>query len=97
MYLTSILIAKDFWNNLSTEDQEAVQAAALHSSRLERQWSVDDSDKLAADETAQRELGMVYREFDESERAKLKSSTEKIYDKYKDFFTTDLVDGIIKS
>jgi TRAP-type C4-dicarboxylate transport system substrate-binding protein len=31
MFLTSIIISTDFWNSLSKEDQEAIQASALHS------------------------------------------------------------------
>ena len=96
MYLTSIIIAKEFWNSLTAEEQEAVQAAAMHSSRLERQWTVEDSDKVNGSKEEQDKLGIVYNEFSAEECAKLKASVQPVYDKYRQFFTPDLIDGIIK-
>ena len=96
MYLTSILIAKDFWNSLSTEDQEAIKGAAMHSSKLERQWTVEDSTKIAENADEQAKLGVTYSELDESERAKLKEAVQPLYNKYRKIFSVDLVDGIIK-
>jgi len=96
MYLTSILIAKDFWNSLSVEDQDAIKSAAMHSATLERQWTVDDSNKIATSADEQNKLGISYSEFDEAERAKLKELVQPVYDKYRQFFTANLLDGIIK-
>lgn len=96
MYLTSIVIAKDFWNSLSQEDREAVQAAALHSSRLERAWSVKDAEEIGASKELQDNMGIIYSEFDEAERAKLKAAVQPMYNKYRQFFSANLVDGIIK-
>ena len=97
MYLTSILIAKEFWNNLDAEDQALLQKAALHSSRLERQWSVDEAEETAASKEIQDRIGMIFHNFDEAERAKLAEKVQPLYTKYRDFFTADLIDGIIKS
>jgi len=96
MYLTSILIAKEFWASLSTEDQEAIKAAAMHSSKLERQWTVDDSAKIANSAEEQAKMGISYTEFADSERAKLKELVQPMYNKYRQIFGVDLVDGIIK-
>jgi TRAP-type C4-dicarboxylate transport system substrate-binding protein len=96
MYLTSILIAKDFWNSLSTEDQEAIKAAAMESSRLERTWTVEDSAKIANSTEEQAKLGISYSEFADTERSKLKESVQPLYNKYRQIFGVDLVDGIIK-
>ena len=97
MYLTSILIAKDFWNSLSTEEQGYIETAALASSRLERAWSVADAEKIATSQEEQDKLGISYSEFSETERDKLKETVEPIYTKYRQFFTPDLVDGIIRA
>jgi len=97
MYLTSIIIAKEFWNDLSAEDQEFIQQAALHSSRLERQWSVADANKISDSKEEQDKLGVTYNNFSKEETAKLKQATAHLYEKYSQFFTPDLVDGIIKS
>jgi TRAP-type C4-dicarboxylate transport system substrate-binding protein len=96
MYLTSILIAKDFWNSLDTEDQEAIKAAAMHSSKLERQWTVDDSNKIANSVEEQAKMGITYSEFADTERSKLKESVQPLYNKYRQIFGVDFVDGIIK-
>ena len=96
MYLTSIIIATEFWNSLSSEDQDAMRQAALVSSRLERQWSVDDAEKIATDVEQHKAWGITYNEFSEVERVKLKELVEPIYTKYTQFFTPGLVDGIIK-
>ena len=96
MYLTSILIAKDFWTSLSAEDQAAIKAAAMHSSKLERTWTVDDSAKIATSAEEQAKLGISYTEFADSERAKLKELVQPMYNKYRQIFGVDLVDGIIK-
>ena len=96
MYLTSIVIAKDFWNSLTESEQSAIQAAALHTSRLERQWSVDDADKVAGSKEEQDKLGIVYNEFTDEERAKLKETVQPLYNKYREFFSPNLIDGIIK-
>jgi len=97
MYLTSIIINTEFWNSLSKEDQAAMRQAALVSSRLERQWSVDDANEIATNVDKQREWGISYAEFSDAETAKLKDRVEVVYDKYTQFFTPGLVDGIIKA
>lgn len=96
MYLTSIIIAKEFFSSLTEEEQSSVQAAALYASRLERQWTVDDSDKVNGSKEEQDKLGIIYNEFSDAESAKLKATVQPIYDKYRHFFSPDLVDGIIK-
>jgi TRAP-type C4-dicarboxylate transport system substrate-binding protein len=98
MYLTTIIVGNKFWNSLTSEEQAMMRDAALYSSRLERQWSVDDADTITNSDAKQQELGIQgYAEFNSAETAKLKQSVEKIYSKYKTFFTPGLVDGIIRS
>jgi TRAP-type C4-dicarboxylate transport system substrate-binding protein len=96
MYLTTILIAKDFWNSLSAEDQTAIKSAAMESSRLERTWTIEDSNKIATSADEQAKLGINYCEFSEVERDKLKESVQPLYEKYRQIFGVDLIDGIIK-
>jgi hypothetical protein len=83
---------------LNAAEREAMQTAASYSSKLERQWSINDSDKIAADTAEQQKIGMShYQEFPETERAKLKQMTQSLYDKYQPFFTPGLVNGILAS
>jgi TRAP-type C4-dicarboxylate transport system substrate-binding protein len=96
LFLTTIIIGTDVWDSLNAEDQAAMRQAALVSSRLERQWSIDDGIELATNTKQQKELGFSFSEFSDVETAKLKQRAEVVYDKYSQFFTPGLVDGIIK-
>ena len=42
LFLTTILVGSDFWNNLSTELQQVVSEAALVAANYERSLSIDD-------------------------------------------------------
>ena len=72
------------------------QEACTYASRLERKWSVEDAENFAA-KTDKAEIGVSYREVTAEETAELKAKTAPIIEKYKDFFTVGLVDGIIRS
>lgn len=96
IFLTSIIISNTFWNSLDAMTQAAFQEASLHASRLERQWSVEDSEAFAAKEDHS-DIGVTYSELSEEETAKFKELTAPLYTKYADFFSPSLVDGIIKS
>lgn len=98
MYLTTIVINNEFWQNLSIADQESMRTAALNSSRLERQWSVQDAEKIASDPAEQARIGIkkLYA-LPAEEQEILTKSVSSVYDKYKDVFSTGLVDSIKNS
>lgn len=92
LFLTSIVIAEEFWNQLSIEDQMHMRAAALHASRLERKWTVEDSDKITNSKEEQAKLGIEeFNQLDENNTQKLKDSVKSIYEKYEKFFTPGLI------
>jgi len=97
MYLTSILISKEFWNSLDKEDQALVKQAAMAAGVQERTWSVNESADFAVDVEKHEKLGISYNEFPEEEIAKLKEAVIPLYDKYAQFFSPGLIDGIIRS
>jgi TRAP-type C4-dicarboxylate transport system substrate-binding protein len=98
MYLTSIVIGKEFWHSLSAEDQAVIQQAALNSARLERTWTIEDAEKIATDVEEQQRLGIAdYREFPNSEADKLKSKVQPVYEKYEQIFTPGLVNRILNA
>ena len=98
MYLTTIIVSNDFWNQLDDEDKEYVRAAARHSAKLERQWTLEESEALANSKQGQLDLGIEsYCEFPEQEKDKLKKAVEPVYQKYKDFFSPGLLDKIINA
>jgi TRAP-type C4-dicarboxylate transport system substrate-binding protein len=98
MYLTSIIVSKEFWNGLSLDDQTAMQTAALNSARLERIWSVEDADKISSTVEEQKRLGIQsFSELSDLEIKKLKMLTNKVYEKYSPFFTEGLITSIINA
>jgi len=103
LFLTAVVISNDFWNSLDTETQQQFREAVLYASRLERQWSVEESESFANGGThidlgvGYKELGVEYCELDESETEQFKKLTAPLFDKYKDFFEPGLIDGIIRS
>jgi len=98
MFLTTIVINNDFWNNLSIEDQTHIKTAALNSSRLERAWSIADADKIENDKQEQKKLGIVeFNDLPETELLKLKNKIKPVYEKYQNIFTTGLIEKILKS
>ena len=97
MFLTSIVIATDFWNQLSQEDQQAIKTAAMYSSRLERQWTLEESEKISKNQTECEKLGiMSYKEFSNEESQKLKEATKTVYSRYKPLFSEGLIDNILQ-
>jgi TRAP-type C4-dicarboxylate transport system substrate-binding protein len=91
---TSIIVNKEFWNSLTTEQQEAMQAAAITSAKIERVESVNDAVRVEAE---CRENGIKVIKWSDEEVAKFKEKTAHLYDKYRDFFPDDLVNRIQKA
>ena len=96
LFLTSIIISNKFLSTLDEDTRAKFQEACIHASRLERKWSVEDAENFAAKDDHS-DIGVTYREATAEETAELKAKTAPIVEKYKDFFTVGLVDGIIRS
>jgi TRAP-type C4-dicarboxylate transport system substrate-binding protein len=98
LYLTTIVINDAFWNSLSIEDQMIINQAALNSARKERSWSIEDARKISEDKNEQEKLGIKsYHELSTEESKKLEQSVEGLYKKYNKFFSTGLVESILKA
>ena len=98
LYLTTIVINDAFWNSLSIEDQMIIGQAALNSARKERAWSIEDARKIAEDKNEQEKLGIKsYHELSTEESKKLEQSVEGLYKKYDKFFSTGLIESILKA
>jgi TRAP-type C4-dicarboxylate transport system substrate-binding protein len=97
MYLTSILISKDFWNSLDSEDQEFVRQAARVAAVREREESVAEAEDYAVNQARHDELGVSYYKFSDSEIAKMRDIVEPLYTKYEDVFSPGLINGILKA
>ena len=97
LFLTSVIVSNTFWASLDADTKQKFQEAATYASRLERKWSVEDAETFAATTEKHVELGVTYTELAAEETEKFKQLVQPIYDKYTEFFTPGLVDGIIKS
>ena len=98
MYLTAILLNDEFMNSLSAEDKAHFYEAALKASRTERAQSVADAEVIKTSKVKQDELGIEeVITWSDDEIAKLKTIWAPLYDKYKNFFSFDILDKIKKA
>jgi len=97
LFLTSIIVSNTFWDSLDAETKRQFQEACAYASKLERHWSVQEAEEFAAKTEKHEAIGVTYTELSDEETAKFKTLVQPIYDKYTEFFTPGLVDGIIKS
>lgn len=93
LFLTSIIIATKFWDTLSPEVQTIMKDAALDAARAERKEAVEQIPDIIAD---CKEKNVPVVSMPASETEKFKSLTAHLYDKYQNFFSTDLI-GQIKN
>jgi TRAP-type C4-dicarboxylate transport system substrate-binding protein len=96
LFLTSIIIGKQFWNELDEATQDKFKEAVQYASRLERQWSVQEAEEFA-EKFDHSDIGVTYAELSAEETEKFKQLVEPLYNKYRDFFYPGLIDGIIQS
>lgn len=97
MYLTTILVNKSFFSQLTSEHQEAMVQAAKAVAVLERKWSVEDAENLAKDTESHDTMKIVYTQFSEEEILKLKKKSAHLYDKYRNIFSSKLIDDILNA
>ena len=98
MYLTTILLSDDFWNSLTTEDQDHMRTAGLYASRTERIKSVADAEEIKTSKNKQKELGIEeVITWPEEEINKLKNLWAPLYKKYDKFFGKDILNRIKKA
>lgn len=94
MFLTSIIVSEKFWNGLSDELKEQLGKAAFNAARLERKWSVEDTEKVINEGE---KAGVQYKELDDAEMIKFRALTEPLYNKYNSIFMPGLIDSIKRS
>jgi TRAP-type C4-dicarboxylate transport system substrate-binding protein len=95
MFLTTILINKNFFASLTAEQQAAMQIASDHVSKLERQWTVSEAEEIQADTEMHARKGIQFHKFADNEVAKLKDMVKPVYEKYRTVFTPRLIDDMI--
>jgi len=91
LFLTSIIIATKFWDTLDSKTQQIMKDAALDAARTERRESVAQIEDIIKD-CAARNVPVV--KMDQVETEKFIEATSVVYDKYQDYFSTDLISQI---
>lgn len=98
MYLTTIVANHTFLESLSTEDKMLIEEAALLAARTERHKSVADGEMIRTSRQEQDKLGIQeVVEWSQSEKDKLKNIWTPLVEKYKNIFSSGLVDSIINT
>ena len=88
LFLTSIIVNKDFFAQFDAETQEIMATAAFNAARKERRESVADIPNILAQCEAE---GVEVVKMSAEEESKFKSITSKVYDMYANYFTPGLV------
>lgn len=91
LFLTSIIVNKDFMNQFDAETQEIMATAAFNAARKERRESVADIPNILA-ECESRGVEVVSMSSDE--KAKFQAVTSTVYEKFANYFTPGLVQKI---
>ncbi len=91
LFLTTIIMNKGLWNELTVEQQKIFQDAAFAAAHIERAESLED---IVI--TRQRAIkdGIKVVDLKDSVREEMKDRTEVVYDELKDMFKPGLVDRI---
>ena len=91
LFLTSIIVNKDFMSQFDKETQEIMATAAFNAARKERRESVADIPNILAE---CEEKGVEVVRMSETEQKKFKEVTSAVYEKFADYFTPGLVQKI---
>lgn len=91
LFLTSMIVRKDFWNSLDENLKALMKEAAVDAAREERAASIQDGEQAKI--MAQQEAIEII-ELPAAETEKFIEATKTVYEKYKDFFSPGLVDKI---
>lgn len=91
LFLTSIIVNKDFMSQFDEETREIMATAAFNAARAERRESVADIPNILA-ECAEKGVEVV--RMSDAEQKKFKEVTASVYEKFADYFTPGLVQKI---
>lgn len=91
LFLTCLIINKEFWNSLSSEHQEIFQKAANEAAANEKDLTVRESEKFRNGQSViTKQLVLLTEE----ELEKARAMVQPVYDKWKDSFMPKLIDKI---
>lgn len=91
LFLTSIIVNKDFMNQFDDATQEIMSTAAFNAARVERRESVADIPNILAECESR---GVEVVRMSAEEEVKFKQITSEVYSKYENYFSPGLVSKI---
>lgn len=91
LFLTSIVMNKNMWANMSKDDQQVFADAAISAAQVERRESLAD---IARVQTAAAALNIPTIIMSAAERQKFIDTTKTIYSKYDTFFDNGVLGAI---
>jgi TRAP-type C4-dicarboxylate transport system substrate-binding protein len=94
LFLTTIIMNKNLWNDLTIEQQKIFQEAASSAAHIERAESLEDV-RITRDRAIKDGIRVV--DLKSEVVSQFKNATKSVYDKYKDFFSRDVIQRIQRS
>jgi TRAP-type C4-dicarboxylate transport system substrate-binding protein len=94
LFLTTIIMNKGLWNELTLEQQQIFQESAIAAAHIERAESLEDieiTQKRAVQD------GIQVNYLAPETQQQFKKSVDVVYDKYQDYFSNNLVSRIQNS
>jgi TRAP-type C4-dicarboxylate transport system substrate-binding protein len=93
LFLTSMIVRKDFWASLDIDLQQIMKNAAVAAAREERAESIRDGEQAKQKAISE---GIEVVALGDECTEKFVAASQSVYEKFEDFFTPGLVDSIKK-
>jgi TRAP-type transport system periplasmic protein len=87
------MISEQFWNELTEEEQQIVEEAALETREVQREFAAEEDEEAFAE---LEEIGMNISELSEEEQDRLFEAVQPVYEQYEDVFGQDLIDRVVE-
>jgi TRAP-type C4-dicarboxylate transport system substrate-binding protein len=94
LFLTTMIMRDDFWNQLSPEVRAVIKDAAIKAGRKEREATIADGEDARERLLAE---GVNIHDLTPEEKADWENKTQVVYEKFEPTFTPGLIDRIKKA
>jgi TRAP-type C4-dicarboxylate transport system substrate-binding protein len=91
LFLTTMIMRNDFWQQLSPEVRAVIKDAAIKAGRKERQATIDDGEQAKAKLISE---GVNIHELTHEEKTEWQEKTQSVYEKFEPTFTPGLINKI---
>jgi TRAP-type C4-dicarboxylate transport system substrate-binding protein len=94
LFLTTMIMRDDFWQQLSPEVKAVIKDAAIRAGRREREVTIQDGEEARKQLLAD---GIEVHELSPEEEQLWKQKTQAVYEKFEPTFTSGLINKIKKA